>query len=87
MNFLLRTRSRTIAVMIIATLTSISADYDVGKLDGEAELHKNVPSISDVVQSGKYALLKIAKLLAGLISVSILDIQRFKERYDALELI
>ncbi|MGB7816853.1 MAG: hypothetical protein WBL28_10945 [Methylotenera sp.] len=57
------TRSRTIAVMTIATLISIGAGWAVDKLDGDAELHKNDPSIIEVVKSGDP--MKIAKLLVG----------------------
>lgn len=57
------TRYRTITVMIVATFVSIGAGWVVDRLDGDAELHKNDPSISEVVQSGDP--LKIAKLLAG----------------------
>ena len=56
-------RSRTIIVMLIATLLSISAGWATDQLDGEAELHKNDPSIMQVVQSGDP--IQIAKLLAG----------------------
>jgi len=58
-------RSRTIIVMLIATLLSISAGWATDQLDGEAELHKNDPSIIQVVQSGD--TVQIAKLLAGFI--------------------
>lgn len=56
-------RSRTVLVMLVATLISIAAGWAVDQLDGEAELHKNDPSIMDVVQTGDP--MKIAKLLAG----------------------
>jgi len=52
MNFLLRTRSRTIAVMTIATLISIGADWALDIFDGNAELHKDDPFIIEVVESG-----------------------------------
>jgi hypothetical protein len=58
------TRTRTIAVMTIATLISIGAGWAVDKLDGEAELHKNDQSITEIVKSGDPV--KIAKLLVGL---------------------
>ncbi len=57
------TRTRTITVMIVATLVSIGAGCVVDTLDGDAALHKNDPSIAEVVQGGDP--LKIAKLLAG----------------------
>ena len=57
------TRSRTMTVMITATLISIGAGWAVDKLDGDAELHKNDPSIMEIAQSGDPV--KIAKLLAG----------------------
>jgi hypothetical protein len=56
-------RSRTVLVMLVATLISIAAGWALDQLDGEAELHKNDPSIMDVVQTGDP--MKIAKLLAG----------------------
>lgn len=57
------TRSRTMIVMVAATLISIGAGWAVDQIDGDAELHKNDPSMTDVVQSGDPV--KIAKLLAG----------------------
>jgi hypothetical protein len=57
------TRSRTMIVMVAATLISIGAGWAVDILDGDAELHKNEPSMMDVIQSGDP--MKIAKLLAG----------------------
>jgi len=60
---ILATRSRTWIVMICATLISIGAGWAIDELDGEAELHKNDPSIVDVIQTGDP--LKIAKLFAG----------------------
>ncbi|MGZ8984607.1 MAG: hypothetical protein ACXW1T_13430 [Methylophilus sp.] len=57
------TRSRTMMVMVAATLISIGAGWAVDKLDGDAELHKNDPSMMEIVQSGDP--MKIAKLLAG----------------------
>ncbi len=53
----------TLFVMVIATLLSIGSGWTIDQLDGEAELHKNDPSLIEVVQSGDP--LKIAKLLAG----------------------
>jgi len=58
------TRSRTMVVMVAATLISIGAGWTVDQLDGDAELHKNDPSMAEVVQSGDP--MKIAKLLAGI---------------------
>lgn len=57
------TRSRTIIVMVAATLVSIGAGWATDQIDGDAELHKNDPSMAEVVQSGDP--MKIAKLLAG----------------------
>jgi len=57
------TRSRTVIIMVLATLISIGAGMAIDQLDGEAELHKNDPSLTEVVKSGDP--LKIAKVLAG----------------------
>lgn len=57
------TRSRTMIVMVAATLISISAGWAVDQLDGDAELHKNEPSVAEIVKSGDPV--KIAKILAG----------------------
>ncbi|MES2013100.1 MAG: hypothetical protein V4445_05065 [Pseudomonadota bacterium] len=56
-------RTHTLIVMIVATLVSIGAGWAVDELDGEAELHKNDPSIIEVVKNGDP--LQIAKILAG----------------------
>ena len=56
-------RSITIAVVVAATLISIGAGWAAGQLDGDAELHKNDPSMMEVVKSGDP--LKIAKMLIG----------------------
>jgi hypothetical protein len=56
-------RSRTVIVMFIATLISIASGWATDQLDGEAELHKNDPSIIYVLQSGDP--IQIAKLLTG----------------------
>lgn len=56
-------RSCTVVVMLAATLISIAAGWAVDQLDGEAELHKNDPSMLAVVQTGDPV--QIAKLLAG----------------------
>lgn len=58
------TRSRTMIVMAAATLISIGAGWAVDVIDGDAELHKNDPSIAEVVKSGDPV--KIARILAGL---------------------
>lgn len=47
-------------VMVAATLVSIGAGWAVDQLDGDAELHKNDPSMINVVQSG--APVQIAKV-------------------------
>jgi len=62
-NDLKKSRSRTMVVMITATLISIGAGWVVDQIDGDAELHKNDPSIIEIAQSG--APVKLAKLLAG----------------------
>ena len=49
--------------MAIATIVSLGAGWAVDKLDGDAELHKNDPSMMEVLQSGDPV--KIAKLLVG----------------------
>ncbi len=56
-------RAHTLIVMTIATLVSIGAGWTVDQLDGEAELHKNDPTIMEVVKSGDP--MQIAKILAG----------------------
>ena len=56
-------RSLTFSVMIAATLFSIGVGWAIDKLDGDAELHKNDPSMMEVVKSGDPV--KIAKLLIG----------------------
>lgn len=56
-------RSRTMIVMVAATLISIGAGWAIDQLDDEAELHKNDPSMMEVVQGGDP--IKIAKLLTG----------------------
>lgn len=60
----LRSRKRSIIVMVLATLISIAAGWAIDALDGEAKLHKNEPSLMDVLNSGDPV--KIAKLLAGI---------------------
>ncbi|MEI8363612.1 MAG: hypothetical protein WCG35_10395 [Betaproteobacteria bacterium] len=62
-NDLKKSRSRTMVVMITATLISIGAGWVVDQIDGDAELHKNDPSIIEIAQSGDPV--KLAKLLAG----------------------
>jgi hypothetical protein len=52
-----------VIVILIATLISIASGWATDQLDGEAELHKNDPSILQVVQSGDPV--QVAKLLAG----------------------
>ena len=56
-------RSVTLTVMILATLFSIGASWAVDKLDGDAELHKNDPSMMQVIKSGDPV--KIVKLFIG----------------------
>jgi len=57
------TRSRSLVVMVVATIISLGAGWAIDKLDGEAELHKNEPSIADIAKSGDPV--KIAKMLTG----------------------
>jgi hypothetical protein len=57
------TSARAMTIMITATFVSIGAGWAVDQLDGEAELHKNDPSMVEVVKSGDPVM--IAKLLAG----------------------
>ena len=56
-------RSITLTVMVVATLFSIGIGWVVDKLDGDAELHKNDPSMMETIKSGDSV--KIAKLLIG----------------------
>ena len=51
-------------VMILATFVSIGVGMAVDQLDGEAELHKNDPSLTDIVKGGDPV--EIAKLLSGI---------------------
>ena len=55
--------SRTMIVMVTATIISIAAGWTLDQLDGEAQLHKNDPSITEIVKSGDP--IQIAKVLAG----------------------
>ncbi len=57
------TRSRSLVVMVVATIISLGAGWAIDKLGDEAELHKNDPSLSEIVKSGDPV--KIAKLLIG----------------------
>ena len=57
------TRSRTMIVMVTATIISIGAGWTLDQLDGDAQLHKNDPSITEIVKSGDP--IQIAKVLAG----------------------
>ena len=56
-------RSITLTVMVVATLFSIGIGWAVDKLDGDAELHNNDPSMIEIIKSGDPV--KIAKLLIG----------------------
>ena len=49
--------------MVAAILISIGAGWVADQLDGDAELQKNDPSMTEIVKSGDPV--KIAKLLAG----------------------
>ena len=57
-------RSITFTIVVVATIVSIGAGWAVDQFDGEAELHKNDPSMMEVVKSGDS--LKIVKMLLGL---------------------
>ncbi len=57
------TRSRTMIVMMTATIISIGAGWTLDQLNGDAQLHKNDPSITEIVKSGDP--IQIAKVLAG----------------------
>jgi len=50
-------------VMVTATIISIGAGWTLDQLDGDAQLHKNDPSITEIVKSGDP--IQIAKVLAG----------------------
>lgn len=56
-------RSITLTVMIVATIFSLGAGWAVDKLDGDAELHKNDPSITEIIKGGDPV--KIVKMIAG----------------------
>ena len=56
-------RSRAMIVMVTATIISIGAGWTLDQLDGDAQLHKNDPSITEIVKSGDP--IQIAKVLAG----------------------
>ena len=56
-------RSITIAIIVIATIVSIGAGWAVDQLDGDAKLHKDDPSMMEIVKSGDP--MKIAKMLIG----------------------
>ena len=57
------TRSRKIIVMTVATLFSMGVGWAVDKFDGDAEIHQNNVSITDVIQSGDPV--RMLKMLAG----------------------
>ena len=56
-------RSITFAIVLIATIVSFGAGWAVDQLDDDAKLHKNDPSMMEVIKSGDP--LKIAKMLIG----------------------
>ena len=56
-------RSITFAVVVTATIFSLAAGWAVDQLDGDAELHKNDPSMIEIVKS--VDPMKIAKMLIG----------------------
>jgi len=49
--------------MIVATIFSLGAGWAVDKLDGDAELHKNDPSITEIIKGGNPV--RIVKMIAG----------------------
>jgi hypothetical protein len=49
--------------MAVATIVSLGADWAVDKLDGDAERHKNDPSITEIIKGGDPV--KIVKMIAG----------------------
>ncbi len=53
------TRSRTMIVMVVATLISIGAGWAVDQIDGDAQLHKNDPSMTEIVQKLMVVLIHI----------------------------
>ena len=57
------TRLRTMVVLVAATLISIGAGWAVDVIDGDAELHKHDPSMTEILKSGDP--IQIAKILAG----------------------
>lgn len=68
LNRLLKThqnspRSITLTVLAVATFVSLGAGWAVDQLDGDAELHKNDPTMMEVVKNGDPV--KIAKMLFG----------------------
>ena len=68
LNRLLKThpnspRSITFTVITLATCVSLGAGWAIDKLDGDSNLHKNDPSMMDIIQGGDP--MKIAKMIAG----------------------
>ncbi|MBA3696363.1 MAG: hypothetical protein H0W85_06310 [Methylotenera sp.] len=57
-------RFRKIIVFVAATLISLGVGWAVDEIDGDAKLHENEPSFSEVVKEGDPS--QIAKLLAGI---------------------
>ncbi len=56
-------KSITFTVVVIATIFSLGAGWAVDQLDGDAKLHKNDPSMQEVLKSGDP--MKIVKMLVG----------------------
>jgi hypothetical protein len=61
---IISTQSRSLVVMLLATIISIGVGWTTDQLDGEAELHKNDPTFTEIVKSGDPV--KLVKLLIGL---------------------
>jgi hypothetical protein len=57
------TQSRSLVVMLVATIISIGAGWAIDQLDGEAKLHKNDPTFTEIIKSGDPV--KLVKLLIG----------------------
>ena len=61
---ILTAQSRSLVVMLLATIFSIGVGWATDQLDGEAELHKNDPTFTEIVKSGDPV--KLVKLLIGI---------------------
>jgi hypothetical protein len=56
-------QSRSLVVMLVATIISLGVGWATDQLDGEAELHKNDPTFTEIVKSGDPV--KLVKLFIG----------------------